>query len=776
MEVRRPLQGLEMRARTFLYPWLLMTALYLCLACPAPARASVHDDWWDEAWAHRLEVSVVPAERRSGLNTARLNLAEQSLLCAPDGRDVRVVAAGGTTVAHRVVVRDNKTLDVLFMTPDDCSVFRVYYGNEDAPAAEGTWDESLGGLVLETRPLQRPIGSPRDLARVARQNAEPYDRKPWPQIWDLENPFGPDDMYLSIYEGTIFCPETGDYQFAINADDLAVLSLPGLVEFLCWRNPGVPGAAWEDPQNPQAVRRLALQKGVYRISYLHAENTGAQLAKLGWRLPSSDAIQMVPPEAFTRYLPVDVLGRQEREEEFSPFFVAEHLYNLRVNGVGAGFPVFRLRSCPMPGEAAPDCSWDLGDGTTADGPQVEHEFPALRPFQVTLRATDASGRSARVTRPITAPALPVREMSVELQVEVLSPVIPHASALVLNVRVAAQGGAERVFQLSFDRDGSSEGPPGTDQVQDVRLDPAGELMTDEWSDIRLVQPGEGREKRVALSVGLHGVEVAREEVAVLGTNGVLSGLHLDAAQALRMRDGALAALRLARSGGPLEAPRRIAEMRPGTVRLLVFDDMLAGPPGTSGGEGFAEALAAMLKARYPALDFRLTRSAVETGQEPSPLDRFLHLLDAMGPARPTLVLLVCQPATVVNAAPLEDFRRCLTACIDQVQARSRAQVVVVTPPPMPGRPDAARPYARAAKQVGIQKDVPVVDLYSRFVLTSGWEDLFRSEGADAPAFLLYPNPRGQMLIARELYDTIVARFHDDLSTAARQESIRSASQ
>jgi hypothetical protein len=72
--------------------------------------------------------------------------------------------------------------------------------------------------------------------------------------------------------------------------------------------------------------------------------------------------------------------------------------------------------------------------------------------------------------------------------------------------------------------------------------------------------------------------------------------------------------------------------------------------------------------------------------------------------------------------------------------------------------------------------VPVVDLYSRFVLTSGWEDLFRSEGADAPAFLLYPNPRGQMLIARELYDTIVARFHDDLSTAARQESIRSASQ
>jgi hypothetical protein len=584
-------------------------------------------------------------------------------------------------------------------------------------------------------------------------------------------------MYISVYEGTIFCPETGDYLFAINADDLAVLSLPGVVDFLCWRNPGVPGATWEDPANPQAVRRISLKKGVYRISYLHGENAGAQLAKLGWRLPSSDGIEMVPPEAFARYLPVDVLGRQERDEAFSPFFVAEHLYNLRVNGVGAGFPVIRLRACPMPGadQDGAKCVWDLGDGTTAEGPEVRHEFPAVRPYQVTLRTTNAAGRAASVTRPVTAPALPAREMTVDLQLEVLTPVIPHASALALNVRVTAQGGAGRVFQLASHSEGSSaDGLPG-EQVRDVPLEPGGELMMAEWSDMRLVRPGEGKETRVVLSVSLHGVAVAREEVAVLGTNGVLSGLHLDRAQALRTRDGALAAVRLMRSGQLPEAPRQIAAPRPGTVRLLVFDDMLAGPPGGSAEEGFPEALAAMLKARYPALDFALSRSAVETGQEPSPLERFLHLLDVLGSARPTLVLLVCQPASVVNGAPLEDFRRCLTASVDQIQARTRAEVVVVTPPPTPGNPGASRPYARAAKQVGLQKDVPVVDLYSRFILTDGWEDLFRRDGAQAPAFLLYPNSRGQVLVARELYDTIVAGFHDELSGAARQESIRSAS-
>jgi hypothetical protein len=153
----------------------------------------------------------------------------------------------------------------------------------------------------------------------------------------------------------------------------------------------------------------------------------------------------------------------------------------------------------------------------------------------------------------------------------------------------------------------------------------------------------------------------------------------------------------------------------------------------------------------------------------------MHVLDTLGPSRPTLVLLVCQPATVVNGAPLDDFRRCLTASIDQIQARSRAEVVLVTPPPLPGRPDASRPYARAAKQAGLQKGVPVVDLYSRFVLTEDWEDLFRSDAGRGPAYLLYPNTQGQALIARELYDTIVAGFHDDLSTAARQESIRNVS-
>ena len=51
---------------------------------------------------------------------------------------------------------------------------------------------------------------------------------------------------------------------------------------------------------------------------------------------------------------------------------------------------------------------------------------------------------------------------------------------------------------------------------------------------------------------------------------------------------------------------------------------------------------------------------------------------------------------------VEECLACLTACVDQVHARSRAEVIIVTPPPMPGRPDASRPYARAAKQVGLR--------------------------------------------------------------------------
>ena len=86
----------------------------------------------------------------------------------------------------------------------------------------------------------------------------------------------------------------------------------------------------------------------------------------------------------------------------------------------------------------------------------------------------------------------------------------------------------------------------------------------------------------------------------------------------------------------------------------------------------------------------------------------------------------------------------------------------------------SRRYAQAAKRVGLQAGVPVVDLYSRFLLTEGWEELFRPEGDRHPSYLLYPNRIGQELIGREIYAAVMENYHRELSAGNRKAALTRA--
>ncbi|KPK66244.1 MAG: hypothetical protein AMK73_00560 [Planctomycetes bacterium SM23_32] len=743
--------------------WLLI----VCLGSVCPASAAP-EDWWDAHWGYRLVVNVVGPERRAGINSALLNLAEQSQLCLPDGRDVRVVTAGGRSVPHRVEIRDNKTLDVLFQVAGGDTRFHVYYGNAEAEAAERRWEESLGGLFLETRPIDRPLHRPSDLRQAERRYRARFDRKPWGRIWDLENPFGRDDLYLSIYEGTLYCPESGDYQFAVNADDVAYFGIQGLADPLCWRGEGVPSMSWYDPNNPRAVRELAVEKGVYHIRYYHGENWGQQLAKLGWRTPSSDAIVTVPAAAFVTYLPVEIAARQALNCDICPFFVSRHEYTLRVNGREPGFPRYRFEARVANATESDgwQFAWDFGDGEPLVGAVVEHEFAGAQTHQVALKVTAPDGTEASILRPVTPPAGPVRDVTVSLSVGSDVHMLGPGSPLLLRTLVVVHGGLQSDFELV-----TQSGSHQDAVTQPLKFAPHPSGDGSELAFVRQSYVAAPDDMQVKVAVAHRGVEAVSERLRVLQTDGPLSGLHLDEAQDLRDQEGRLVVLRLADLRRDNAPPRRLCETRTGAVSILAFDEMLAGPPGHFQRAEYGEALRRMLAARYSELDFRFDRVARGLGSEPSPLDRFLRIRDAMGRAEPNLVLLVCQPQSVINGVPVGDFEGFLAASLDHVLARSRAEVVIVAPPPVPGAPEAARPYARAAKRVGLRKGVAVVDLYSRFLLTADWEGFFRPRGARRPSYMLYPNEAGQALIAQEVYTAVVGACHADLSAAVREVSL-----
>ena len=107
----------------------------------------------------------------------------------------------------------------------------------------------------------------------------------------------------------------------------------------------------------------------------------------------------------------------------------------------------------------------------------------------------------------------------------------------------------------------------------------------------------------------------------------------------------------------------------------------------------------------------------------------------------------------------------MTAAVDQVLSQTTADVMLVTPPPLPGRPRQSRPYAVVMQRMAAVKGLMSAAVYSRYMLTRDAENLFRPEGSTRPAYEIAPNRRGQELIAREILRALQARWGDRLAKA-----------
>ena len=203
--------------------------------------------------------------------------------------------------------------------------------------------------------------------------------------------------------------------------------------------------------------------------------------------------------------------------------------------------------------------------------------------------------------------------------------------------------------------------------------------------------------------------------------------------------------------------REIRDMPGGRSRSEAADEVLARN---------ADELEA-LEGLYSGLRFVPRRAAAPQSAGIQPMAGFLHVASTLARSSPNLVILVCQPDTVINGTPVDEFEAALSAALDQVLVRSRAEAVLVGPPPVPGRPDASRAYAAAAKRLGLRKGVPVVDLYSRFRLMPDWEALFQPPDGQGTTYLVHPNEQGQRIIAREIMTAVTECCHEGFSAAVR---------
>ncbi len=137
-----------------------------------------------------------------------------------------------------------------------------------------------------------------------------------------------------------------------------------------------------------------------------------------------------------------------------------------------------------------------------------------------------------------------------------------------------------------------------------------------------------------------------------------------------------------------------------------------------------------------------------------PLARVARLNEAIS-LQPDLVLISRCMKDIVNCVPIEELERHIHVITDQIEARTKAKVILLVPPPDLINPRISIPYAIKIKQIGLRNHLPVVDLYSAFLCSGDeWRSLFQDDIEPDAVHYLYPNGRGQRMIAEEVFKVI----------------------
>lgn len=359
-------------------PWLALFLLLFSL----PGEAQVRRDWFDPALPFRRKIKVEPA--RPSIKEAWVTVPTLGLARA-DGRDVVITAGTTQAVPFKVMAAGfDDSVTLAFAMEQDEDRYYAYFGNEDAGGMDAPW-APRSGLLLEVR--ERGPGSANSLeelfamlSRSPRVIGRDYRRRPALAF----NPFGSQNDYIMKFEGYVFFPETGEYQFGLNSKDASFV----LVD-------QKPVAFWPGRHDQDAFAvedhsgAIHLPKGLHSLTLFNVAFEGGGCA-LGIRLPSWEEMrhfpaQLVQPMAKGECLGVETLDRGPMAD-----FIWRREGDLGLEQL----EVSRLRfmsTTTLPGIRK--ITWEFGDGTRGQGREIEHVFLESGLREVTLTLELGEGRS-----------------------------------------------------------------------------------------------------------------------------------------------------------------------------------------------------------------------------------------------------------------------------------------------------------------------------------------------------------------------------------------------
>lgn len=376
------------------------------VACWSPRSARA--EWLDRSLPLRRGVEL-PAETRG--EAVIVTTIATTGRHPPDAADLRVADDDGRTAPMRVLqVGPGDVVRVAFLARGNARRYYAYFGG-DAKALPKPPEPlpTRGGLLWECRSLaDGDPQNPRQFEELwDRGSSRPLGATFIDRLYVGVNPIADNARTISRISGTIDIPADGTYTIAASADDKAAVFIDGKPVVMAR---GLTG-------DTRFNGEILLKRGRRDLVVYLADFGGDCRLSVAWKRPGVGRYEPIHPDLFgpmplsARTLPLEEL-RAELVADFEleyldECFVANALTH-RVRLVGRATASSR---------STVQYEWDLGDGQSARGAQVDHVYLATGEYPVTVTARAGALKDTRTTRirvdRVYGPDAKVREASVD---------------------------------------------------------------------------------------------------------------------------------------------------------------------------------------------------------------------------------------------------------------------------------------------------------------------------------------------------------------------------
>jgi len=719
--------------------------------------------WWNDQWEYRLKVSVDVHYDAAGQRqwrafdgddpeplTATIDLHRKNAESTASLKDIRVIDERGNIVPCRAYPLTTKpdTVTVRFPAPRAGGDFYIYYGSKNLQPPESDWlppSRSLKLTTLEIPYQPVPLRKLEQIVDALRGNTKLHGVRWLNLLAENQNPTNLQNgnfRYITNVEGFLNCQMPGEYKFSVNSGGPGFLFID---DKLLATHGGTsrPHAIWPDPET------IYLEKGYHHFRLILSEANSYQGIKLGWQPPWQARMQVIPADAFAKYIEARPRRFARRDRKEQVFFMLNESSVVLKLGRRSVVPVELINiSSFNPDNGPVTYRWTI-DGRTTEGFTTVEGMEAGKNHTVRLEAWRNGRRVGSLERECKPYAFTMAAADYRLETIGAPNIVYVGEQESLSFRIKSRTARAMALYWRY-----IVRKPGGRTVYDRKT---GRIDATSSEEIALTIPLKtdvyDREAEVEVSISAAGDELAKSLFHVIPVGPRLQELK-SAVGCLVNGDGRRAII----STHLIDETAFRKWWAPRLARSLIGTStssiLLYGSAMENSACGTDEFVTYITDLRnecsQAARSFDFVKRTDDVAGILADLPRFASVIAARDPD-----VVVISPGTddAMRGVPVRDFKRSLQVMLDLLRAKSSSiRAVLVSPPPLATNVKLSQAYRDGMAEVAERNRVTFVDIHT---LLNGRNYLAHfASGRGDGVYYTYPNNDAQAAMADAIWKAI----------------------